>query len=186
VPRKKYYWTPEQDDRLRSIYQTSRGRARMMPKLERFACELRWPRHVLLQRAQRLGISKDVKRPWSDAEIRYVDQHAGKMSTKAMADVLGRTYISVAAKVNLGWYRCERHITLSDIALLFSVTWDRVVQWSEAGWIEPSEGDWYTARDLHRFMLARPGAFDPRTVDAEFMRGFIRAMRAAMKKAEAV
>lgn len=175
MPKKLYHWTPDLDTRLRLIYQTSCGRERMIPKLQRMAADLGWPRHTLRLRAQRLGLTKDVARPWSDVELRFLEENAGKMSTREIARVLERTFLSVAGKINRGFFRIEGQLILGEVVELFSVTWYRAKQWVAAGWLTPSAGEWYTIADVHAFMLEHPEAYDPRTVDIEFLRSFIRS-----------
>lgn len=186
MPRAKYHWTPEQDTRLRLIYQTSCGRERMIPKLKKMAEELAWPRHTLRMRAQRLGLTKNVAKPWTDKEIRYIEDHAGKMSIRAMARTLGRTYMSIASKVNRGFFRTQDQMILGELVQIFAVTWARAKQWEAAGFLVPSAGDWYTLEDVHRFMLAHPEVYDPRTIDIEFLRNFIAATALRVKQLEDV
>lgn len=174
MPASKYIWTSERDEQLRAIYRKTHGKEKLTERLKLLAEEFGWPRHVLTLRAQRIGIARDVRKPWTDADIRFLEESAGKLSARQIAKRLGRTYISVASKISHNYFREEGDLTAYDVLYIFGVSWYRVKEWRDLGWLCPSRGDWYTRHDLAVFMLTHPEAFDPRTVEIDFLRSVLR------------
>lgn len=96
----KYPWTAEWDAALRAGYAHCLvGRPTVaIDKLQRLTG---YPRYIVRLRAQRLGITRDTRRPWTPVELRMLRENAGHVSVKGIAAMLGRSHESVASRMQI-------------------------------------------------------------------------------------
>jgi hypothetical protein len=129
----KYVWTPERDAVLRERYDSRvRGRA-----AEIGAVLGGWPGWVVKKRARQLGLAypRSPWQPWTPAEERFLEEHAGTRHLWWMAQKLGRTETGVALKLKRMKIsrRWREGYTLRELELCFGVDHHAIERWIRAG-----------------------------------------------------
>lgn len=171
----KYVWTTEKDAYLRAQYDaTVHGRA------AHIASVLGWPKWVISNRAQRLGLArvgyKNGHPLWTAADTAFVKRHAGQRHPEWIARQLGRSLTAIVVKIK----RLELSVLpdgYSAVALAqgFGVSRDTVDRWHRLGWLrgsfEPRKGQPYrfTDADVLRFIREHRTAFVLAKVDQTWL-----------------
>ena len=184
--RKKYAWTVARDELLRSRYDGHvKGRSAEIGRA------LGWPSWVIKKRAAALGLTRDWpanRRAWTRQEESFLRRSAGHFSLHYMARKLNRTDTQVAIKCKrlAVSTRARDGYTMRHLELCFGVDHHTISKWIRTGWLpnrrrdefEPNEDParrsmCLTDRDLKRFILEHPTAFELRRVDQEWFMGLI-------------
>lgn len=187
---KKYFFTPEHDAMIRREYamiKRSRDSRKVLDILEP---RIGFPRHIISMRAQRLGVAMTHK-PFAAAELRYIENYAGDMSSKALATALGRSYESVKCKINrLGFSgKVNWGYSVQDIEQCFGVSYKTVCHWLKMKWLSYAtkgtakgysthqvafiHGDRISEACVRYFIQSRPEQYDLRKVDQAWFKGVI-------------
>jgi hypothetical protein len=114
--RQKYVWTPAHDAALRRAYR-SKNKVGLNQALTEMVRRTSWPRYILLNRAQALGLRMWTCERWEPAELEALRELAGTIPSYKIAKRMGRgwlllddddrvTYASVARFV---WERMEEY-----------------------------------------------------------------------------
>jgi len=114
---RKWFWTPEQDEHLRTNYDPNvKGRAQAL------ATALSVPRWVVTHRAVFLGVAR-IKEPyWTPEEEEYVGKNYARSALKAMHRKLGRSEGAIRLKAKrLGYRKMGEGYTLSSLAQALGV-----------------------------------------------------------------
>lgn len=128
---KKYQWTAARNDIVKRRYDSRvKGRAAVI------AAALGWPTWVIKKRAQELGLSRPVERQeWSEAETRFVTDHAGERPAKWIAKKLGRSETSVVLKFKR--LKISRRVrdgyTMGELQLCFGTDHHVISRWMRQG-----------------------------------------------------
>lgn len=169
-----YVFTAEADRLLRERYDTRvRGRA------AEIAATLGMPAWRIKRRACELGLTtpRGDRKPWTDADRRFLERHVGRRLVPWIARQLGRSLTAV--QVELKRLKISRAMrvgyTQRELAECFGVDPHVVGRWVEAGQltgargvmgVEKARAAWhFTEADVVRFISAHPTAFELRRVD---------------------
>jgi len=152
-----YNWTPERDAIMRRDYDPRiRGRS------QEIADKFGWPVHVIRHRAVAMGLShSEDRRRWTEAEERFLEEHAGSRRVPWMARRLRRSLTSVIVKMTR--MRLSRAVregyTLRDLELCFGADHRAIERWAREGKLSVRKRDYETGG--HR---SRPWAVSHRAV----------------------
>lgn len=138
----KYPWTPEMDAQLTKLYRIAKNKPVLSKGLTELCRRFAYPRHVLSNRAQSLGLRTFHQNPWTKHEIAYLQEKAGSVSIGSMAKVLRRSYGAVKMKLSLLGLSGVRATGFSptELAKLFGVTRSRIERWLARGWLAIDDG----------------------------------------------
>lgn len=135
-PTLKFPWTPEWDQMLRDAYaRCVLGKPTVA--IDKLQAATGYPRYIVTLCAQTLGITRDTRRPWTGYELRFLSQHAGKMTTRRVAQVLGRSYESVRCRMqalDLG-RAVVRGYSIEQLAGVLGVSAHQVRKFIRRGWL---------------------------------------------------
>src|SRR5262245_15709912 len=79
-PNKRFYWTSDLDNALIRAYRRARSRRELTSNLNHIQRLSGFTRVVILSRAEALGLSFCVKRPWTEAEVELLRDDLGTLS----------------------------------------------------------------------------------------------------------
>lgn len=189
VGRRKYIWTPERDQILRDSYKSN---------ATAFATRWGWPKHVVVKRAQQLGLCRVKEKPWSKAEDAFIVQWAGSRTSKWIARQL-RTRTETAIVVRLRRMNISRRLqeglTMGQLEQALGVDHRVIAGWVRSGRLPaqrvesdrtPQQGGLryvFHEDDVTRFILTNPTSFRLDRVDQVWFMGL---MREAVKTTAAV
>jgi hypothetical protein len=131
-------------------------------------------RVVILSRAEVLGLSFAMRRPWNKTEVESLRAGLGTLSQSQIARRLGRTYYSVKAQVarmSLS-ARVSADYSQQDVEQVLGVGSKRVCQWIRNGWLHLLEGR-ITERSLQTFLHVHPEAYQLNRVDEAWFKGML-------------
>lgn len=176
--RKRFFWTKEFDARLRDSYTRASTREDLTASLDALQRLTGFPRFVILARAADLGLSFVRRRPWSDEEIHFVKSNAGRLSVRAIAARLSRTYYSVKAAIKSMELdgRVTHGYSVDELVRTFGVGKTTVDRWISKGWITRNEGR-VTETSVLRFLRLRPHEYQLRRVDEVWFKELVFAQR---------
>lgn len=180
--------TPEIEMTLRRVYSLPfRSKKRLelgIPSIKESARDLGIPPHTLKKFARELGLTRTKDLPWSEEEIKILDEQ-GYKSTAGLARIFRRAgFKRTEGAIQMMRARRMSHkaspfFSLGAIALLFGVDAHLVTGWAEKGWLRAEyketkknkegggRGDTRVAGkdSIYRFIVEHPEAFDLRRVD---------------------
>jgi len=171
----KHSYTPAMDEQLREAYRTSTRKGELSPKIAALTAAWKIPRDSIINRAQKLGLARDIRKPWTAEERALLREEAGKTGLRELARMLGRNATAVAVKMReerLSYARSDAW-TERELRRFFGVTALRIREWGTRGWLRPQNG-FYERCDVLRFLINHPEAFDTRTIDVAWMRDMLR------------
>ncbi len=178
-PAPKYVWTPEKDQFLRDSYDSKiKGRAKSI------AVQLGWPRWVIVKRAARLGLTRQIERKdWEPEETEFLLKHVGKRTVNWIGKKLGRSVTSVVLKTKrLKISRAFRDgYTLRRLELCFGTDHKVISKWICDGKLRAQRlltnrpfDRWYTTdAEVLRFIIKFPQEFRLDRVDQPWFMGLI-------------
>jgi hypothetical protein len=131
-------------------------------------------RFTINSRAAVLGLSCDVRRPWSKEDLLFLRDNLGRINTTVIARKLGRTYYSVKAQVSkLGMsVRLTEGYTHADLQQLLSVSKRRVYKWVQMDWLR-MKANRASEASVARFLRSHPGEYVLSRVDEAWFKGLI-------------
>lgn len=100
MTRKRYFWTPEEDEELRRHYKPW-----IKGKAQQIANRLNVPRWVVNRRASRLGLSRVKEKPWTADDDEYLGRQYHSVPVRNLARYLGRTVVAVKLRAKRLGYR---------------------------------------------------------------------------------
>jgi hypothetical protein len=176
--RRKFSWTKEFDTRLRDSYTRASARKDLTASLDALQRFTGFPRFVILARAADLGFSFVRRRPWSDEELQFLKSNAGRLSVKALAERLSRTYYSVKAAIKSMELdgRVTQGYSVDELMRTFGVGKATVDRWIAKGWMRRNEGR-ITENSVYRFIRLRPHEYQLRRVDEIWFKEIVFAQR---------
>jgi hypothetical protein len=165
------------DDRLRTAYR-SKTKRELSLQLTQLQSLFHRPRHILQNRAQTLGLAVVEMKPWTDAEIEFVEENAGSMSLKKLAWHLRRNVASVKHLLNRkGLYgQCREGYSANELKGLLGVGHTQVDAWLRRGLLERSEdlADRITHESVRSFCLHYLQEISLRRVDERWLKMMVR------------
>lgn len=176
--RKRFFWTKELDTRLRDSYTRALTRGDLSASLNALQRLTGFPRFVILARGAELGLSFVRRRPWSDEELHFLKSNAGRLSMKALAARLSRSYYSVKAAIRSMELdgRVTDGYSVDELMRTFGVGKATVHRWIIKGWITRNEGR-ITETSVLRFLRFRPHEYQLRRVDEIWFKELVFAPR---------
>lgn len=171
----KYIWTPEMDAQLRRAYETSGTRRELSKAMRHLAQQLNIPSAAVRWHAGKLGITSDVRKPWTTVENNFLRDHAGEMTASKIARLLKRSYVSVAQQM---WRlkfssRVTAGYTSTDLEGVLGVSWLQVQRWMEKGWLRMGPDKRITERMVLKFLRNHLGAISLKRVDEPWLKGML-------------
>ncbi|MBW2673834.1 MAG: hypothetical protein JRD89_10545 [Deltaproteobacteria bacterium] len=168
MSRKKYHFDEAADRLIIGLYD-SRSET-----ITRLAQMLGVPRFAIKHRAQVLGVARTKEKPWSEADIKYLEANLHRASLERIAQRLGRSTTAVVLKAKrLGIRKSDEGYTLRSLAIAFGVDDHKVKGWVDTGLLRAQRrksarpADMYYISDeaVRCFVLTYPLEFDLRRVD---------------------
>jgi hypothetical protein len=153
--RQKYHWTPELDAMLRRAYR-ARNKRLLGIEIAEMMRRTRWPRHILQNRAQALGLRLYTSAHWTDEDVLWLRELAGSMTARKIARLIGHTESGVCNKIwQLGLSRADAEgFSINELCRLFGVHHAKVEGWIARGWLTVGEDgfDRVTYASVERFV----------------------------------
>jgi hypothetical protein len=172
-----YPWTPAMDDRLRMAYR-SHSKKELSAKMTELQRLYRYPRHILQNRAQTLGLSAVEMNPWTDEQIAYVEENAGSISLTKMAAHLRRTPSSLKNFMHRKGLlsACQEGYSANELRTVLGVSHSQIEAWQRRGLLQRSEdlAGRITHESVRRFCLHNMEEFSLRRVDERWLKMMIR------------
>jgi hypothetical protein len=138
--RQKYLWTPERDAALRRAYRAKNKRL-LSVELKELVRRTGWPRYILQNRSQSLGLRLWSCERWEPAEIDALRELAGEMPVYKIAKRIGRSEFSVRNKLwTLGLdSRNTEGYSINELCKLFGVNHGKIEGWIGRRWLALNE-----------------------------------------------
>lgn len=178
VPRAtlKFPWTPEWDRMLREGYaRCVLGKPTVA--IDRVQAATGYPRHIVRLRAQRLGITRDTRKPWRWDEESFLRLQAGRTSAKQIARYLHRSHASVVS--HMEGMRLSAHVihgySLTQLAELLGVSFHQVRKFLRSGWLKMNASHRINASDARYFLIERMDHLDLRLMNQRWLKEELRA-----------
>jgi len=168
MPAKKYYFNDFTDRLIRERYDGT------TVAIDGLATSLNMPRWAVKRRAQVLGLARAKEKPWSQAEVDYLEANYHCRSILTLAKNLKRSTTAIALKAKRqGIRKFDEGYTASSLSQALGIDSHKVSQWIDMGLIKASrrhtqrENDMYlvTDRAVREFMLTYPTELDLRRAD---------------------
>jgi hypothetical protein len=153
---KKFFWTPELEERLRRLYRGAHNRKELIAGLDHLRRYCGFPRSVITAHAAELSLSRPTGRPWTDAEIDRLREALGSRSEAAIARS-GR--------------RSEGY-TRQDLEFLLGVGHRRIQTWISRNWIQVRDGR-VPEHSVAQFLQRHPEEYQLGRVDEAWFKGLV-------------
>jgi hypothetical protein len=149
----KYPWTPQMDAQLAQAYRRARGKPDLTRRLKELMRQFGYPRHILQNRAQNLGLKSWPSARWSEQEIETLREYGGTLQLPELARKLRRTEYSVKQKLFAMGLGCAvlDGFSMNELAELFGVHHNKVSGWLAKGWLRLHSGR-ITHESVERFV----------------------------------
>jgi hypothetical protein len=143
-------------------------------KIDWLAKQLGMPRQIIRRWGSQLGLARQKEPRWTPEEIAYLENNLSRVSTKAMAERLGRTQTAVKLKAKrLHLNKTQEGYTMRGLCLGLGCDHHKVQRWMERGWLKgkrrQTERDrdiWYFSdKAIREFVKNHPQEVDPRRCD---------------------
>ena len=173
-PNKRFVWTTELDILLHRAYSGARNRCELSDNLTHLHRRTGFTRVVILSRAEALGLSRGIRRRWTEPEIELLRENLGTLSKSRIAKRLGRTYSSVKAQVARMALsaRVSSNYSQQDVGQLLGVGQKRVGHWIQNGWLRTLDGR-VTETTLEKFLRHHPHEYQLSRVDEAWFKGML-------------
>ena len=175
--RSKYFWKPYQEEHLRLLYaEHVHNRLELSAAIRTFAASLGFPAYAVKHKATQLGITNDIRRPWTRAELSLLQQYAGAKPISFFKQRLGREYYSISSQLTR--LQLSRRVTAGysrqDVAICLGVSKETVTRWIGHRWLRPSElTDRIPETQLLRFIKEHPEEYRLKRVDEHWFKGLL-------------
>jgi len=161
---------------------------RTSENLNRLAARAGVPKQRLKDEAGKRGWrSQTERRPWSAAEVEFLEENLGKLSSTQIARKLGRGVASVqlrARKLQRS-LRVTEGYNVSDLAEVFGVSHGRVESWARRGLLGRATGHGghggnlrFATQCVLRFVRKHASEYDLNRVDQEWFKAILFGFRA--------
>ncbi len=161
-------WTPDLDRTLIE-HAASDG---LGAALVHMATVSGYPQDAIRRRARRLGLAVPTRpkpRNWTNAEIKFLVESVQHMAVPVLAKELCRSEKAIwrkAAELGLS-AKCLEGSTTKEVMRNLHVSWQRLRQWVEAGWIKVGRNRRITERSLRSFLREHADELDLNRLDDE-------------------
>jgi len=175
-------WTPAIHTELRLAYAQPTKTA-CSAALTQLQTRTGWPRHAFVAEARRLNIVREIRRPWTQAEDRILENALGESSAAQIARRLNRSVESVQARAALLDLssRVRAGYAIKDLRDILGAPYARVREWIDAGLLGEAKatptGLRITDESLVRFIRQNISLLDLRRTDQTFLKGILNGSR---------
>jgi hypothetical protein len=175
--RKKHFWTPDLDERLRRIYaEHAHSREALGAGITALAKLMRCPRYIVFNRAGELRIRTSRGKTWTKEEVEFLRESAGVRSIEFMMKTLKRGQVALLSKLwelRLSW-RVTEGYSRQDLTAVFCVSAYTVGKWIDRGWLRPLlSTDRIPEEQVLRFLKNHPEEYSLKRVDEAWFKGMI-------------
>jgi hypothetical protein len=175
--RKKYFWTPDLNERLRRIYaEHAHSREALGEGITALAKLMRCPRYIVSNRAGELRIRTSRGKTWTKEEVEFLRKSAGVRSIEFMMKTLKRGQVALLSKLwelRLSW-RVTEGYSRQDLTAVFCVSFYTVGKWIDRGWLRPLPStDRIPEEQVLRFIKNHPEEYSLKRVDEAWFKGMI-------------
>jgi DNA-binding transcriptional regulator YiaG len=172
--RLKYPFDEFKDAIVRRAWANARNYEVLTAAITDAARRLGYPRYIVKMRAQRLGLTYDVRHKWTAEEELYLLNNAGSISTKRMQRKLKRGWTAIEAKIHSMGLRSAvtRGMTQQDLASALGVARETVIKWERAGYLQRNGGRFYD-KTIETFVRTHPELYDLRRVDQDWFKALL-------------
>lgn len=185
---RKYTFTPEMDEMIRRIYaDNASNRKELRRGLDRFAQMYRFPRHVPRYRAQRLGVTRDTRHPWTPEEIEILRELSGVKPVRYISERLKRGPTTVQAMMDR--LKISRAVldgySREQVAQVTGASTKSIARWIDQGRLRvDTDTDRVTEASLARFLRNHQDCYSLKRVDEMWFKDMIfsRAGSAAVQE----
>lgn len=185
--KRKYHWTPDQDDILRAKYNDKRGTVAALMR------SLPYDRAAIVNRAAQLGLGRPRKEPrWTREELDFLEAHAGAWTNDRMSRHLNRTRIAIRSKLlQLSISSAVREgYTRESLADCFGVSIPMADKWIRCRFItggrrydKDAGPHHFTDEDVLKFIREHPTAFRLDKVDQTWFIDLVLGIRIDAREA---
>jgi len=178
-PRLKFFWTAEQDRRLRAMYAEAKSRKALTAGIDDLSRRFGFPRHIIRLRAQKFAITVVDYRRWTEDELAYLRENAGQVPVSAMIKRLRRNFYSISSRIRaLGLSRDARDgYSIANLTEVLGVSYHSVAKWIAAGWIRLGINGRFRGRasedTMRAFLHRHAEEYDLRRVDQAWFKGMV-------------
>jgi hypothetical protein len=179
MPPLRFVFTAEQDRILRDAYAFGTTKPRLTEALADAVRRIGYPRYILKSRAQRLGLTQDKRKPWTQSELDLLREYSGVRSVKWIARRLQRGYESVAAQMERHRISCRvtEGYTHEDVMALFGVSQPTVARWIGSGALKLHGAHVGSGRiteaSVRSLIFSRPELYSLRRVDEPLFKSIV-------------
>jgi hypothetical protein len=133
----KYPWTPEMDAELIRNYRVAKNKRDLSLRMTELVRRFAFPRHIIQNRAQTLGLRTRVQRNWTPDELVTLREFSGMLDLAQLARKVKRTQSAVKNKLFTMGLGCEvlEGFSQNELAGLFGVHHNKVSRWVARGWL---------------------------------------------------
>ena len=172
--RLRYVWNEEKDRIVREAWQSGRTKPLLTEAITDAVRRIGCPRHIIRFRAALLGLTQDTRRPWTAAEIAFVEESSGERSARWIAQRLGRSKESVMSFMDARHLtrRVLRGYTLHEVKDLMGVSFPTVQRWLKQGLLRTEE-DRVTEGSLKKLVLRHPEMYTLRKVNESWFKALV-------------
>ncbi len=170
-----YIWTESEQEILKKRYTgTTPNILSLQKALYENSGIMRNP-HAIRKMATKLQLTRPTKHPWTEDQIKLLEQLVGKFSAPIISHRVNHSVSSVCNKANeLGLKLLQRYdwYTLNETAEILGVWRETVLKWIEHGKLKTSrntdkeKSTWHiTSKQLHDFIVRYPMELTGRNVN---------------------
>jgi DNA-binding transcriptional regulator YiaG len=173
APNKRFYWTAALDGDLKLVYAAPTRKA-LSAGITYFQRRTGFTRIVIRTRAAFLGLTNDVRRPWSPGEVENLREMLGTCSRSQLARTLGRSDASVQRKIaQLGLSaRIAEGYSKTQLAEVLGASPTTVSRWIASRKLE-CVGGRVPEDSVSLFLRKHPGLYSLKRVDEAWFKGLI-------------
>jgi hypothetical protein len=159
---------------VRAAWQNPKDYKHLTPAIDEAVRRIGYPRHIVKMRAQRLGLTYDVRHKWSAWEEQFLMTYAGSKSKRWIARRIGHGYTATEAKMNsMGLRTALREgMTASDLAAALGVCLQTVNRWEADRLLRRKGGNFHEAA-VRSFVGQYPSEYDLRKVDQSWFKALL-------------
>jgi hypothetical protein len=165
---RKYFFTDEMDREIREAWMKARTKKQLTAAITLLEKKIGFDRDAIRRRATSMGLNYTRMRPWAQAELDFLRDHAGERSNWWIARKLKRSMCAVRVRASLLGVSVQVHdgYSRAQISQLLGVQHQTVRRWIDNGWlIVTPTSNTVPESSIERFIHHHPEQYDLRRVD---------------------
>lgn len=172
--QRRYVWTPEKDRIVRKAWAAGTDKNKLTAAITDAVRRISYPRHIVRFRAAALGLTTDIRRPWTAEEREFLREHAGTRGAVWIARKLGRAVPGVRSFMDV--HGISRRVvdgySIAELVELMGVSQPTASKWVKLGLVKTQLGR-VTEASLRRFVFAHPELYVLRRVNEEWFKALV-------------